>query len=171
MSAGTWESHHAITTLMFRYAECVDTADFEGLSSLFAHGILTSSAADDPSGGMTGEAVGRFYAATNKVHEDGTLRTRHLATNLIVDIEEEENTATARSYYVVLQATGKLPFQAIVGGRYDDEFRRTQGQWHFARRLIHVDQIGDMSEHLSFDLGAGKVRIEDVVSPGKDPAD
>ena len=48
MSAGTWESHHAITTLMFRYAECVDTADFEGLSSLFAHGILTSSAADDP---------------------------------------------------------------------------------------------------------------------------
>ena len=51
MSAGTWESHHAITTLMFRYAECVDTADFEGLSSLFAHGILTSSAADDPSGG------------------------------------------------------------------------------------------------------------------------
>ena len=31
MSAGTWESHHAITTLMYHYAECVDAADFDGI--------------------------------------------------------------------------------------------------------------------------------------------
>ena len=107
MGAGNWESHHAITKLMFRYAECVDTANFDGLSELFARGVLTSTSAADPEGGMTGEQVGRFYAATNRVHEDGTLRTRHLATNVIVDIDEEADTATARSYYVVFQATGK----------------------------------------------------------------
>ena len=38
MGAGTWESHHAITALMFRYAECVDGADFDGIAALFAHG-------------------------------------------------------------------------------------------------------------------------------------
>jgi len=165
MSAGTWESHHAITKLMFRYAECVDTADFDGLSALFANGIMTSTSAADEDGGMTGEQVGRFYAATNRVHEDGTLRTRHLATNVIVDIDEAADSATARSYYVVFQATGKLPFQAIVGGRYDDDFKRVDGQWCFAKRVVHVDQIGDMSEHLSFDLAQGNVRFEEVVTP------
>ena len=30
MGAGTWESHHAITALLYRYAECIDAADFDG---------------------------------------------------------------------------------------------------------------------------------------------
>ena len=163
MGAGTWESHHAISTLIFRYAECVDQADFDGLSALFAHGCIRSSAAAD--GGMRGDAIGRFYRATNRVHADGTLRTRHLATNLQIDIDEAANRATARSYYVVLQATEKLPFQPIAGGRYEDRFERVDGRWRFAERLIHVDQIGDMSEHLSFDLSKGNVRYRDVVPP------
>jgi len=159
---GTWESYHAITALMYRYAECVDQADFEGLSQLFAHGRLGSSAAAEE-GGMTGDAVGRFYEATNKVHENGTLCTRHIATNILVDIDEATDSASVRSYYLVLQATGRLPFQPIVAGRYDDRFERVEGEWRFASRLVHVDQIGDMSEHLSFDLSKGKVRYEDVV--------
>ncbi len=163
MGAGTWESHHAITTLMFRYAECVDTADFDGLSELFAHGTLGSTSAADAESGMSGAAIGRFYAATNRVHEDGTLRTRHLSTNVRIDIDEAADRATARSYYVVLQQTQKLPFQPIVGGRYDDRFERVDGQWRFAERVVHVDQLGDVSEHLTFDLGAGNVKYEDVV--------
>ncbi|HJO23832.1 MAG: nuclear transport factor 2 family protein [bacterium] len=165
MGAGTWESHHAITTLMYRYAECVDTADFDGLSDLFAQGSIRSPSAAEPGEGMTGASVGRFYAATNRVHEDGTLRTRHVSTNVIVDIDEEADAATVRSYYVVFQATGKLPFQAIVGGRYQDRFARINGKWHFAERVIHVDQIGDMSEHLNFDLAKGAIRYKDVVPP------
>ena len=30
MAAGSWESYHAITTLLLRYAECIDAADFDG---------------------------------------------------------------------------------------------------------------------------------------------
>jgi 3-phenylpropionate/cinnamic acid dioxygenase small subunit len=162
MGAGTWESHHAITTLMYRYAECVDQADFEGLSELFAHGVLGSTAAESEEG-MTGDQVGRFYAATNRVHPNGTLCTRHVATNLLIDIDEQADRATARSYYVVFQATDRLPFQPIVGGRYDDRFERVDGTWRFARRLVHVDQIGDMSEHLTFDLAKGNLRYDEVV--------
>lgn len=165
MGAGTWESHHAITTLIYRYAECVDSAHFEGLSELFAHATIRSSASAEPEVGMTGEQVGEFYAATNRVHDDGTLRTRHMASNLIVDINEVEDTAQARSYYVVFQATEKLPFQPIAGGRYEDRFVRNDGEWEFADRLIHVDQIGDMSEHLNFDLAARNIRYEDVRPP------
>ena len=71
--AGTWESHHAISNLMFRYAEFVDQANFDGLSALFAHGQIRSTSMEDNGQGMTGAAIGKFYAATNRVHEDGTL--------------------------------------------------------------------------------------------------
>lgn len=164
MGAGTWESHHAISTLMFRYAECVDLADFDGLSALFAHGRMRSTSAEESEVGMTGDAVGRFYAATNRVHADGTLRTRHLSTNVRIDIDEANDDATAKSYFVVFQATEKLPFQAIVGGRYEDRFERVDGEWRFADRLVIVDQIGDMSEHLSFDLSKGGVRYDDFIA-------
>jgi 3-phenylpropionate/cinnamic acid dioxygenase small subunit len=153
-TAGTWESHHAITALLFRYAECIDQADFAGLARLFAHGQIRSSAAADPSRGIPGARMREFYASTNKVHPDGTLRTRHLTTNVLIEIDEAADTATARSYYVVLQATPALPFQPIVGGRYEDRFARVDGAWRFVDRLIHVDQVGDVSEHLTFDLAA-----------------
>lgn len=164
MGAGTWESHHAISTLMYEYAECVDLADFDGLSKLFAHGQVRSTSAAESEEGMRGDAVGRFYAATNRVHKDGTLRTRHLSTNVRIDIDEADDAATARSYYVVFQATRDLPFQAIVGGRYEDRFERVDGHWRFADRLVHVDQVGDMREHLNFDLEKGNVRFDEVVS-------
>jgi 3-phenylpropionate/cinnamic acid dioxygenase small subunit len=148
--AGRFESHHAITTLMYRYAECIDRADFDGLATLFAHGRIRSSAG--PAGsGWSGAEVRDFYAGTNKVHEDGTLRTRHLNANPITDIDEEAGVAEVRSTYVVLQATAKLPFQPIVGGRYEDRFERVDGAWRWAERLIHVDQVGDVSEHLNLD--------------------
>ena len=150
MRAGRWESHHAITTLLFRYAECIDRADFAGLGELFAHGRIRSSsgpAAD----GWSGDQVREFYARTNRVHEDGTLRTRHLNTNHLVDIDEAAGVATVRSAYVVFQATAKLPFQPIVGGRYEDRFERAGGAWRWSERLIHVDQVGDVSEHLALD--------------------
>jgi 3-phenylpropionate/cinnamic acid dioxygenase small subunit len=150
MRAGTWESHHAITTLLFRYAECIDRADFVGLAALFANGRIRSSAG--PAGdGWSGDEVRAFYAQTNKLHADGTLRTRHVNTNPLVDIDEAAGVATVRSAYVVFQATAKLPFQPIVGGRYEDRFERAGGEWRWSERLIHVDQVGDVSEHLNLD--------------------
>jgi len=155
--AGSFESHHAITTLMYRYAECIDAADFAGLAALFAHGRIRASSG--PAGsGWSGQEVHDFYAGTNKVHDDGTLRTRHVNANPITDIDEAAGVATVRSTYVVFQATAKLPFQPIVGGRYEDRFERVDGAWRWAERLIHVDQVGDVSEHLNLDPGLLKRR-------------
>lgn len=139
----------AIQHVMFRYAECVDLARFEELGELFRHGRL-SAAGEEP---MRGAApIAKFYAATNKVHGDGTLRTRHLATNPIIDVAPDACSARARSYFVVLQATDAVPLQPIVAGRYQDAFQLVDGRWWFAERIVHVDQIGEMKDHLSFDL-------------------
>ena len=150
MSAGTWESHHAITTLMYHYAECVDAADFDGIAELFAAGRITNEGVDGAIEGS--DAVRALYAGTNRVHSDGTLRTRHLTTNVIVDIDEVSGSAAARSAFVVFQQTAELPLQPIVAGRYHDTFERSGSHWRFDRRHIFVDQVGDVREHLSFDL-------------------
>jgi 3-phenylpropionate/cinnamic acid dioxygenase small subunit len=146
VGAGTWESYHAITTLMYRYAECIDAADFEGIGALFAAAVITNE-------GYPGEIAGRdavaaLYRTTNRVHDDGTLRTRHLTTNVIVDIDEQANTASARSAFVVFQATTELPLQPIVAGRYHDRFARASGVWSFARRHILLEQTGEVHQHL-----------------------
>jgi 3-phenylpropionate/cinnamic acid dioxygenase small subunit len=152
MAAGTWESHHAITTLMYRYAECIDAADFDGIAELFAGAVLTNEGVPGEIAG--GEAIGQLYRSTNRVHDDGTLRTRHLTSNVIVDVDEAAGAATARSAFVVFQQTRTLPLQPIVTGRYHDRFAREPTGWRFARRHIVVDHVGDVREHLAFDLAA-----------------
>ena len=150
MSAGTWESHHSITTLMFRYAECVDAADFEGIAALFANGRITNEGVE---GAIVGaDAVRKLYERTNRVHDDGTTRTRHVNANVLVDIDEVGGRASARSAFVVFQQTPKLPLQPIVSGRYRDTFLRSGNDWHFDCRHIFVDFVGDVREHLTFDL-------------------
>jgi 3-phenylpropionate/cinnamic acid dioxygenase small subunit len=150
MGAGTWESHHAITTLMFRYAECVDSADFGGIAALFARARITN---EGVAGAIVGaDAVRKLYQRTNRVHEDGTTRTRHINSNVIIDINESEGQASARSSFVVFQQTAALPLQPIVSGRYRDTFVRTGRDWGFDCRHIIVDHVGDVREHLTFDL-------------------
>jgi len=150
MSAGTWESYHAITSLMFRYTEYIDAADFDGIAGLFADAVVTNEGVPGEIAG--GDAIKQLYTSTNRVHEDGTLRTRHVTANVIVDIDEYAGAATARSSFVVFQQTPTLPLQPIVTGRYRDRFARADGSWRFAQRHIVVDHVGDVREHLAFDL-------------------
>lgn len=143
------EARFAIQDLMYRYAECVDLARFDALGELFRHGKIGAAGAHRMPGP---ETVQRFYAATNKVHADGTLRTRHLSNNPIIELDADGRQASARSYFVVLQATDAVPLQPIVAGRYHDRFHVVDGEWWFADRIVLVDQIGNMKDHLSFDL-------------------
>jgi 3-phenylpropionate/cinnamic acid dioxygenase small subunit len=152
VSAGTWESHHAITTLLYQYTELMDAADFDGVAALFSDAVLTNEGVDAAVEG--GEAIARLYRRTNRVHDDGTLRTRHVTANVVIDIEEPQHRATARSAFVVFQQTPNVPLQPIVTGRYRDAFTRVDGRWRFTHRHIVVDHVGDVRDHLTFDLAA-----------------
>jgi ketosteroid isomerase-like protein len=140
----------AIRNLLYRYAECIDAADFDGVSALFEHGAVSAPGMEEPARGA--DAVAQLYRASNRVHDDGTLRTQHLVLNPIVEIDAAAGTATARSRYLVLQATPKLPLQPIIAGRYRDRFERVESGWRFTLREIQIDLVGDLSEHLCFDL-------------------
>ncbi|TDC91071.1 nuclear transport factor 2 family protein [Actinomadura sp. 7K507] len=137
-------SNQAIANLIFRYAECIDGADFAGIRDLFAGAVFTGS------GGSLhgGDAIAAMFEKTVIVHDDGTLRTRHLTTNLAIEVDEEAGTARSTAYYTVLQAAPSLPLQPIACGTYNDAFERRDGRWHFAERRITLDLTGDVSHHL-----------------------
>ena len=133
----------AIAALLFAYAERLDAGDFAGVAALFADGVFRS----DRGGRYEGAAAVReVFERLVILHDDGTPKTKHVTTNLVIEIGAA--TATARSYFTVLQATPRIALQLIVAGRYHDRFERHDGVWRFADRLIFVDLVGNVSDHL-----------------------
>ncbi|HEX3961232.1 MAG TPA: nuclear transport factor 2 family protein [Trebonia sp.] len=137
-------SYRAIENLIAVYAELVDDGDFAGLGNLLADATFTGSGAS-----VSGpDAIEKMFRDMLIVYDDGTPRTRHVTTNVIIDVDEEAGAATSRAYFTVLQALPGLPLQPIVSGRYRDRFDRHDGQWRFAERRVRIDLAGDVSRHL-----------------------
>jgi 3-phenylpropionate/cinnamic acid dioxygenase small subunit len=145
------DDRHEITALLFAYAERIDAGDFAGVADLLAEAEVTFEGFD---GAVRGRlAVEALYERTTLRHGDGTPRTKHVTTNVVVEVDRAAGTATARSYFTVLQAvTGELALQPVVAGRYHDRFERAGGAWRFCGRHMMLDLAGDLSHHLRFDL-------------------
>jgi len=148
------DARSAITELLFTYAERIDAGDFDGLGDLFAHAVITAEGSPLTTRGRD-EVIALYTGTTRRYEDDGTPKTKHVTTNLIIDADEEAGTATCRSYFTVLQAVpGRVPLQPIVAGRYRDTFERADGTWRFASRHMIVDLVGDVSQHLLIELPA-----------------
>jgi 3-phenylpropionate/cinnamic acid dioxygenase small subunit len=141
--------HVAIANLVYQYADLIDAGDFDGLGELFADATVTAEGNDAVWRGA--QEVTEMYVNSTRRYEDGTPRTKHVTTNLVIEVDDARELATCRSYFTVFQQTGEVPLQAIVAGRYRDEFRRTV-HWRFTRRHMIVDLVGDLSKHLLFEF-------------------
>jgi 3-phenylpropionate/cinnamic acid dioxygenase small subunit len=133
-----------ITELLYRYAELIDTGDFDGVGNLLGRGNFM---------GVAGaEAIAVLFAkSTRRFPEHGnTPRTRHLVLNPIVELDGD--TARARATFCVVQQTDTVPLQPIVVGRYADSFARDDSGWHFTERIVDVQMVGDVSDHLNISL-------------------
>lgn len=143
------DSARAIENLVYAYAERIDAGDLAGVAELFSHGRIQAGP------GMVfegAEQVRSLYDGATRLYDDGTPRTRHVTTNVAVEVDDHAGTASARAYYTVFQQTDELPLQAIIAGRYHDTFHRLGGRWWFDTREMFVDLAGDLSHHLLFEL-------------------
>jgi 3-phenylpropionate/cinnamic acid dioxygenase small subunit len=86
--------------------------------------------------------------ANVRLYEDGTPKTKHVVSNVELNIEEVSGTATAQSYVTLFQQTDTFALQAIFCGHYFDEFERVSGDWRFKKRVIRHVLVGDLSAHL-----------------------
>ena len=145
---------HAIETLIMTYAERVDLGDFAGVADLFDGATYRSALGDDVMVQGGRDAVLNTFETLVRRYPDGTPRTKHVTTNVMVEVDGD--TATARSYYTVMQQTEVLALQPIICGRYHDAFAKQGGAWRFTDRLIFSDLIGDLSQHLLVDVYGGE---------------
>lgn len=139
----SFEDKLAVTELLYRYGELIDAGDFDGVGALFDQGSFM---------GVSGaRSIAKLFATTTRRFPDfgNTPRTRHLVLNPIVDVDGD--TATARSTFCVVQQTETIALQPIVVGRYADAFARGESGWYFTERIVDVQMIGDVSDHLMID--------------------
>ena len=131
-----------ITALVHSYARLLDRGDVDAVVALFEHATWRS----EPAG-----SVLRGSAEVRPVYErmtasGGGRRTKHLLTNVSVEVEPGATTGSSHCYWTVLQATASGPrIDVILSGQYTDTFDQVDGRWRFADRLITVDLNGDPS--------------------------
>jgi 3-phenylpropionate/cinnamic acid dioxygenase small subunit len=146
------DSARDIENLLYEYAERIDAGDLDGVAELFTHGRILGQENGPPETVFEGrDRVRELYGMATRIYEDtGTPKTKHLTTNARIEVDEEAGNATARTSYLVTQATDVLPLQVIITGHYEDTFQRIDGRWWFDSRTMFVDQTGDLSQHLKF---------------------
>ena len=139
-------SHEAaVAALVHRYAELLDGGDLDGVAGLFERATWRAAGREEALRGIA--QVRRAYDTVRLY--DGRPLTRHVITNVTIDVDEGETSAAARSYFTVLQATPDLPLQPIIAGTYHDRFSRDDDGWYFTDRLITPELFGDLSHHLT----------------------
>lgn len=135
----------AITNVVCSYAEMLDAGDLDGLHRLFARATVYTPGAEEPLEGT--DAIRRLIVDAVHLY-DGAPSTKHLVTNLIVEIDGTGTSATARSYYTALQARPELPLQPIIAGRWHDRLQKHGDQWWLVERRIYADLVGDLTHHI-----------------------
>jgi hypothetical protein len=141
----------AIQNLVYRYTWHIDHGDFDAMAALFADAEVTLPAGvhrNDP------EGLAGVFKDYVRLYPDGTPRTRHVTTNLIIE-PVSSTVANATSAVTVFQQTEALPLQPIIGTRNFDRFEKVDGQWRFAARRIEVDLLGNLSAHMMREIPAG----------------
>ena len=76
---------------------------------------------------------------------DGKPNTRHLMSNVAINIESSGQAASAKSCITVMQhLPDDFAIQAIFIGTYHDTFAKDGGAWNFVERAITSVLIGDI---------------------------
>jgi ketosteroid isomerase-like protein len=132
----------AIIALIHEYARRLDAGDLDGVATLFTHAELRSTRDQRVRRGAD-EARALYEPVI--LYDDGTPRTLHQLTNVTVDVAGD--TASARSYFTVLQVTGQ-GLHPILAGEYHDTFVRDDDRWRFQSRVFDPKLFGDLSRHM-----------------------
>lgn len=144
-SGGYTSDEMAITALICRYPELIDSGDLQGIGDLFASATL----GEGDQGMAGGAGLTQMLKQLVRTY-DGKTHTRHLVTNLVVEVADDGLHAEARSCITVLQGhSPDFPLQIIATNRHFDSFEKVDGEWRFTRRSNITDLVGDMSHHIN----------------------
>lgn len=139
------DAHEGIERLLYHYSTTLDTGDLEGCAALFGeagiYGLVGGAAA------RGAQQVLATMRGTIRMYQ-GAPRTRHLVTNVIIDVGDDLISGSAQSYVQVLHQAPNGPLAPIVSGTYFDRVHCLNNVWQFAERRMLIELVGDVSSHL-----------------------
>ena len=143
------EDIEALRLLKSRYAEyCDNDYDPDQLASLFTQDAIWD-------GGVLGRAEGRdairaFFAVASRVLPFAI----HHVTNPAIEIDGDRATGRWLLWQPCVHASGA---QALwIAGRYQDEYRREDGDWRFSKVTIRPNMISP------YEVGWSRARMIEV---------
>jgi hypothetical protein len=151
------EARDAISKLVYGYAEALDGGDLERVARILAHAVVRSDGGDFRGADQVRAMYRRFTTFYDKAGQKcspdapgATPRTRHVTTNLMIDLADDLSSAEGRCYFTVFQAIpGAIELQPIVRGAYRDAFECVGGSWRFSERVMITDGVGNVAHHLN----------------------
>ncbi len=127
------EDQLAIRDTIARCAWALDTGDVAGFVECYCRdGVLLWDVFETPDR-WQGEAALRHFAEFFRAQPTSAGRQHHV-TNTVIDPAPDG--AFARSYVTVALRQGHGPHLLNVMGYYEDRFRRENGRWRLAERVI-----------------------------------
>ena len=129
------EIERACERLVYAYSRALDLGDMSGAADFFAeNGSMARPMAPDK------VVQGRETIRTSLMTRPKTLLTKHLATNIVIDVVSRDE-ATGLSYLTMIATTPPAeaapPFESqgpIYFGEFKDRFVREKGSWRFLER-------------------------------------
>jgi ketosteroid isomerase-like protein len=138
-------AEESVRALVGAYAERLDAGDLDGVAALFEHAVVRAPRTGTELAGAA--AVRRMYDPVIR-YGDGTPRTKHVLTNVAVEVDDAAGTATSHCVFTVWQASPAAGLRPVLAGRYEDTFTRVGADWRFTERVIHADLLGDLAMHM-----------------------
>lgn len=140
------KARHAIERLLYDYCYGIDSGDFAFTAALFGddglYGLVGGAAASG-----SAQVLGTMQASVRTY--DGVPRTRHVVTNVCIDVDDDGEHGSVRSYVQVVHQPPGGAVGPIVVGTYLDRVHLVDGCWLFAERRMHLELVGDLRTHLN----------------------
>jgi ketosteroid isomerase-like protein len=127
------EDKHAIEELIARYNQSLDSGDYTQWVACWADDAVLDGIGKLLTGKAQIQAFADQYESTTRSRINAL---KHYTVNILSTITGD--TARSSSYLQLLSTTDK-GVKIIFTGRYEDDLKRVDGQWQFARRKLHQD--------------------------------
>lgn len=138
------DAERAIHRLLASYVHLIDEGRFAEVAELLQYAEF------DVAGNVVASRaqIEAFLEAGLQRHADGTPRTWHTVTNILIDVDSSGKRASSSSYYTAHQQLESFPLQPIATGKYLDRFERHNGQWRFTHRSVTAHLLGNLQYHV-----------------------
>ena len=135
------DDYREIANIVGLFSHHIDQREFAALAALFSDMTYRSNGIDYAVRGQADLAL--FYERVvdeanlrfaGDADDAKTVQHQHVFTNLVVEIDEAAQTASADYYGTVFAHSERKPHTARWSGRYQDRFRRIDGRWRIVER-------------------------------------